>query len=162
MIGTTRPGHHLAELNVGYAKHRLDGPEMAGFMDNLDRVNALAERSPGFVWRMQSDSGNATDIAVPGDVEMISNLSVWTDVASLGDYVFNTVHARFYDRRADWFQAMTRPHFVMWWVPVGHRPDLVEAMDRLARLRRDGATPDAFGWGAVDLARWRRCAPMEA
>lgn len=149
---------NLAELNVGYARHSLDDPRMAGFMDNLDRINALAERAPGFVWRLQSDSGNATDIAVPGDAEMISNLSVWTDVESLGHYVFNTVHARFYERRAGWFEAMTRPHFVMWWVPDGHRPTLVEAMDRLAHLRAHGSTEHAFGWDAVDMSAFRRCA----
>ena len=88
----------LAELNVGYAAYPLDDPRMADFMNNLDRINALAERSPGFVWRMKSDSGNATDIAVPGDATMISNMSVWEDVESLGNYVFNTVHARLYER----------------------------------------------------------------
>lgn len=93
----------LAELNVGYAAHALDDPRMAGFMNNLDAINALAERSAGFVWRMKSDTGNATDISVPGDVDMISNMSVWDDVASLGDYVFNTVHAKFYERRDEWF-----------------------------------------------------------
>ena len=106
----------LAELNVGYAAYPLDDPRMSRFMDNLDTINALAERSPGFVWRMKSDSGNATDISVPGDAEIISNMSVWEDVASLGDYVFNTVHARFYERKEEWFQAMTSHHFVMWMV----------------------------------------------
>lgn len=77
----------LAELNVGNAAYPLDDPRMCGFMDNLDTINALAERSPGFVWRMKSDSGNATDISVPGDAKMISNMSVWGDVASLGNYV---------------------------------------------------------------------------
>lgn len=149
---------HLAELNVGYAAHPLDAPEMAPFMDNLDRINALAERSPGFVWRMQSGIGNATDIAVPGDAEMISNLSVWQDVESLGDYVFNTVHARFYERREEFFQSMTAMHFVMWCVPEGHRPTLTEAMDRLAHLRVHGSSEHAFGWDYVDQSKWRRCA----
>ena len=148
----------LAQLNVGYARFPLDDPRMAGFMDNLDRINALAERSPGFVWRLQSDSGNATDIPVPGDETMISNLSVWDDVATLGSFVFNTVHARFYDRRTAWFEAMTTPHFVMWPVADGHRPDLGEAMDRLAHLRAHGSTDRAFGWDAVVASAWRRCA----
>lgn len=148
----------LAELNVGYARYATDDPRMAGFMDNLDRINALAERSPGFVWRMQSDSGNATDIAVPGDADMISNLSVWDDIASLGNYVFNTVHARFYERKEEWFSAMTRPHFVMWYVEDGHLPTLAEAMDRLRHLQTHGSTDAAFGWDAVDTETWRRCA----
>ncbi|MFO6464954.1 DUF3291 domain-containing protein [Jannaschia sp. KMU-145] len=149
---------NLAQLNVGYARYALDDDRIAPFMDNLDRINALAERSPGFVWRMQSDGGNATDISVPDDPDMISNLSVWTDVESLGAYVFNTVHARFYDRGTDWFETMTKPHFVMWHVPDGHRPSLVEAMDRLAHLRVHGSTDHAFGWDHVDMAAFRRCA----
>ncbi|MCK0168375.1 DUF3291 domain-containing protein [Jannaschia sp. S6380] len=154
---------NIAELNVGYARYPLDDPRMAGFMDNLDRINALAERSPGFVWRMQSDGGNATDIAVPGDADMISNLSVWTDVPSLGGYVFNTVHARFYEKRPAWFGAMTKPHFVMWHVADGHIPTLEEAMDRLAHLRAHGSTDHAFGWDAVDMTKFRPClTPEEA
>ena len=147
----------LSELNVGYALYPLDDPRMAGFMDNLDRINTLAERAPGFVWRMKSDSGNATDIAVPGDAEMISNLSVWEDVASLGAYVFNTVHAQFYNRKERWFVQMERPHFVMWWVADGHIPTLQEAMERLKYLQDNGSTDHAFGWDAVDTSAWRRC-----
>lgn len=148
----------LAELNVGYAAHPLDDPRMADFMNNLDRMNALAERSTGFVWRMQSDAGNATDIEVPGTEGMISNLSVWDDVESLGNYVFNTVHARFYERRHEFFQAMKSNHFVMWYVPDGHIPTLEEAMDRLRHLEANGSSEQAFGWDHVDQSKWRRCA----
>lgn len=148
----------LAELNVGYAAHPLDDPRMADFMDNLDRINALAERSPGFVWRMKSDGGNATDITVPGDADMISNMSVWDDVESLGNYVFNTVHARFYERRHEFFQAMTSHHFVMWWIEDGHIPTLEEAMDRLRYREANGSSAHAFGWDFVDQSKWRRCA----
>ena len=151
----------LAELNVGYAAHDLDDPRMAGFMDNLDRINTLAERSPGFVWRMKSDSGNATDIPVPGDPKMISNLSVWEDVPSLANYVFNTVHARFYDRKVEWFQPMQTPHFVMWWVEDGHIPTLEEATARLAELTEHGSTDRAFGWDAVDMTNFRQCMAAE-
>ena len=147
----------LAELNVGYAAYPLDDPSMSGFMDNLDTINALAERSPGFVWRMKSDSGNATDISVPGDAKIISNMSVWEDVASLGNYVFSTVHARFYERKEEWFQAMTSHHFVMWMVEDNHTPDLAEAMDRLEYLQKHGSTNHAFGWDFVDQSAWRRC-----
>jgi hypothetical protein len=147
----------LAELNVGYAAYSLDDPRMSGFMDNLDKINALAERSAGFVWRMKSDSGNATDISVPGDADVISNMSVWEDVASLGNYVFNTVHARFYERKEEWFQAMTAHHFVMWMVEDDHTPTLTEAMDRLAYLQKHGSSKHAFGWDFVDQSAWRRC-----
>ena len=151
----------IAELNLGYANYALDDPRMSGFMDNLDRINALAERSSGFVWRMKSDGGNATDIDVPGDAEMIANLSVWDDVASLGNYVFNTVHARFYERRDEWFAAMKSHHFVMWPVADDHTPDLNEAMERLAHLQKHGSSDDAFGWDYVDQSQWRPCAVAE-
>lgn len=147
----------LAELNVGYALYPLDDPRMAGFMDNLDKLNALAERSAGFVWRLKSDSGNATDLDVPGDEQMIANMSVWTDVAALGDYVFNTVHARFYEKRPEWFENMTQHHFVMWPVADGHIPTLEEAMARLAHLQKHGSSEHAFGWDAVDQTAFRRC-----
>ena len=148
----------LAELNVGYVRYDFDDPRLSGFMDNLDRINALAERSPGFVWRMKSDSGNATDIVVPGHEKMISNMSVWDDVKSLGNYVFNTVHVQFYERRHDWFEAMSSHYFVMWWIEDDHIPTLEEAMDRLAQLQKNGSTDDAFGWDHVDQSAWRRCA----
>lgn len=147
----------LAELNVGYTKYPTDDPRMAGFMDNLERINALAERSPGFVWRMKSDSGNATDIEVPGDDDMIANMSVWADVASLGHFVFNTVHAQFYNQKHDWFRSISDPYFVMWWIEDDHTPTLAEAMDRLATLCAAGSTPEAFGWDYVDTSAWRRC-----
>ena len=147
----------LAELNAGYSAYPLDDPHMSRFMDNLDTINALAERSHGFVWRMKSDNGNATGISVPGDAEIISKMSNWENVASLGNYVFNTVHARFYERKEVWFQAMTSHHFVMWTVGDNHTPDLAEAMDRLAYLQKYGSTDQAFGWDFVDQSAWRRC-----
>ena len=147
----------LAELNVGYARYPLDDPRMAGFMDNLDKLNALAERSKGYIWRMKSDSGNATDLAVPGDEEMISNMSVWENVESLGDYVFNTIHAKFYEKRPAWCENMTRHHFVMWWIEDDHIPTLEEAMQRLAHLQEHGSSDHAFGWDAVDMTAYRQC-----
>ena len=146
-----------AELNAGYSAYPLDDPHMSRFMDNLDTINALAERSHGFVWRMKSDNGNATGISVPGDAEIISKMSNWENVASLGNYVFNTAHARFYERKKVWFQAMTSHHFVMWTVGDNHTPDLAEAMDSLAHLQKHGSTDQAFGWDFVDQSAWRRC-----
>ena len=148
----------LAELNIGYMAYPVDDPRMAEFMDNLDRINALAERSPGFVWRLKSDSGNATDIFLDEFPGMNLNLSVWEDVASLGHYVFNTVHARFYERRDDWFKLIEDHHVVMWWVPDGHVPTPQEAMKKLAHLRAHGPSDEAFGWDYVDQSAWRRCA----
>ena len=151
---------HLAELNIGRFKHPTSDPRMADFMDNLDRVNALAERSEGFVWRLKSDgSNNATDLRVGDDYAV--NMSVWTDAKSLENYVFKTVHAQFYKRKAEFFDLMEKPHMVFWWIPEGHTPSLSEAMDKLQDFEKKGATERAFGWAEVmDIERMRnlRCA----
>ena len=150
---------HLAELNIGKFKYPVSDPRMAEFMDNLDRVNAIAERSPGFVWRLKGDNNNATDFRVGED--MAVNLSVWADAKSLEDYVFKTVHVQFYRKKAAWFDLMEKPHMVMWWVPEGHRPTLDEAYARLTKYQAEGASEDAFGWQEImDEQRMRalRCA----
>lgn len=155
------PNTHLAQLNVGRALDDLDSPRLAEFMGALDRVNALAERSPGFVWRLQSDSGNATDIKVSDDARFIVNMSVWETPQQLEQFVWNTVHARVYEKKADWFEKATTPYFVMWWVPAGHRPTTDEAMARLAHLMAHGASDHAFGWESLpNIKLWmsRRCA----
>ncbi len=135
---------HLAQLNVARVLAPLDDPSIADFVDALDRINALAETSPGFIWRLQSDSGNATDIRVEQDPLLIVNLTVWVSVEALFDFTYRTGHNRILARRRDWFERMEAAHLVLWWVPAGHRPNLDEAMARLARLRRDGPTPAAF------------------
>ncbi len=150
---------HLAELNIGKFRYPTTDPRMAGFMDNLDRVNALAERSPGFVWRLKGDNNNATDLRVGDDYAV--NMSVWETPEALENYVFKTVHVQFYKNRADWFDLMEKPHMVFWWVPEGHQPTLQEAMDRLEMFEKNGATEQAFGWAEViDVERWKsqRCA----
>ena len=132
---------------------------MAGFMDNLDRVNALAERAEGFVWRLKGDNNNATDLRIGDD--MAVNMSVWTDAKSLENYVFKTVHVQFYKRKAEWFDLMEKPHMVFWWVPVGHIPTLDEAWAKLQDYEMNGASEAAFGWAEVmDVERMRslRCA----
>ena len=150
---------HLAELNIGKFKYPTSDPRMAEFMDNLDRVNALAERSPGFVWRLKGDNNNATEFRI-GDDNAV-NLSVWETPEALEHYVFKTVHVQFYKKRAAWFDLMEKPHMVFWWVEEGHHPDLQEAMERLEHYERNGATDHAFGWAEViDKERWhaQRCA----
>ena len=150
---------HLAELNIGKFRFPTWDARMAGFMDNLDRVNALAERSDGFVWRLKGDNNNATDLRVGDDCAV--NMSVGADAKSLENYVFKTVHVQFYKNRADWFDLVEKPHMVFWWVPVGHQPSLSEAMDRLSDFEKNGATENAFGWAEVmDVERMRslRCA----
>lgn len=135
---------HLAQLNVARLMAPLNDPSIADFVGALDRINALAEASPGFVWRLQSDSGNATDIRVEQDPLLIVNLTVWESVEALFDFTYRTGHNRIMARRRDWFECMEAAHLVLWWVSAGHRPSLGEAMARLERLRRDGPTPVAF------------------
>ena len=150
---------HLAELNIGKFKYPTTDPRMADFMDNLDRVNALAERSPGFVWRLKGDNNNATEFRI-GDDNAV-NLSVWETPEALEHYVFKTVHVQFYKKRAAWFDLMEKPHMVFWWVEEGHQPDLQEALERLEHYQKHGATEHAFGWAEVmDVERMRslRCA----
>lgn len=154
-----RPGHHLAQLNVGRFVAPAGDPRLADFMKALDRVNGLGKRMPGFVWIMEGsgapDTGN-TETKIDGDPLFVANLTVWEDVASLETFVWNTVHRQFYERRAEWFEVLGLQHFVMWWVPAGHRPSLDEALGRLAHLRAHGDSDEAFGWSHVKEAQlWR-------
>jgi len=127
---------HLAELNIGRIRYPLDDPRMAEFVDNLALVNGIADRSPGFVWRLQDTGADATGIRPFDDPQIIVNVSVWEHVEALERYVWQTVHKRFYGRRHEWFDRFEGPYFVMWWVPVGHRPTIQEGSgtDRPAML----------------------------
>jgi hypothetical protein len=151
---------HLAELNIGYLKAPVGDPLVDDFMRNLDRINALAERSPGFVWRLKDEAGNATGIATPWP-DAIANMSVWETPEQLEHFVWNTVHKQFYNRKAEWFKAMKSQHFVMWRVPEGHHPTLSEAKERLDHLDAHGNSDYAFGWSHlphIKLWQSQRCA----
>ena len=156
-------GYHLAELNVGRLAAPTDDPRVAEFMQNLDRVNGLGKRMPGFVWMMEGSgepgTGN-TDNNIGDDPQFVANLTVWEDVQTLETFVWDTVHRQFYDRRAEWFELLKDQHFVMWYLPAGHRPTLDEALQRLNDLRGNGPSERAFGWADLPQAtRWRemRC-----
>jgi len=151
---------HLAELNIGRIRYPLDDPRMADFVNNLDLVNGLAERSQGFVWRLKDENGSATSIRVFDDPLIIVNVSLWENSESLERYVWQTVHKRFYGRRHEWFDKFEGPYFVMWWVPAGHRPSIQEAIERLDHLKHHGPTDQAFGWESLPSAQlWKsaRC-----
>jgi len=136
---------HVAQLNVGRALAPLDSEQLAGFMRQLDPINALADRAPGFVWRLQTEAGNATDIKpVEGDDLFIVNLSVWESIDALRAFVYRGEHARVLRQRAQWFERMAEAIFVLWWVPAGTIPTVDEALGRLERLRVSGPTPEAF------------------
>ena len=135
---------HIAQLNVGRAVAPPGSAELADFMAALDRINALADSSPGFVWRLQSAGGNATDILVSDDPRFLVNMSVWSSVESLSAFVYRTAHTELMKRRREWFEKPAQAHQVLWWIPAGHIPTIEEALQRLADLRRDGPTPRAF------------------
>jgi len=136
---------HLAQLNIAKLKHPLDAPETKDFTDNLDMVNRLAEKSPGFVWRFETDEGNATAAEQPFGDDFIVNMSTWTDVDSLKNFVYKTIHKKFVQRRAEWFEEV-EIYTVMWWVADGYEPTVKEASERLEMLRKDGPSQSAFGF----------------
>ncbi|MDA8484662.1 DUF3291 domain-containing protein [Pseudomonas resinovorans] len=143
--------HELAQLNIASMKAPLDSPLMADFVANLAPVNALADSAPGFVWRLQDEEGDATAIR-PFGPEVLVNLSVWRDVASLTDFVYRSAHVEMLRRRKEWFERVSGMHQVLWWVPKGHRPDVQEAAQRLALLQANGPTPQAFTFRQSFLA----------
>ncbi len=136
--------YELAQLNIGIIKGPIDSPVMAEFAANLDRINALADRAPGFIWRLQTEEGNATAIRPFEDENQLLNMSVWRDLQSLSEYVYRSAHAEILRRRREWFERMSEAYLVLWWVPQGHRPSIEEAMAKLERLRAHGPTPEAF------------------
>ncbi len=145
MTETVRPtGRELAELNIARAVAPLDHPAMSAFVANLDRVNALGDASPGFVWRLQDDSGAATSIRAFDDPRIIVNLTVWSSVEALREYAYRSAHVEVFRRRRDWFLPLDGPSLVLWWVPAGHRPTVAEAKERLGHLASEGPTAAAF------------------
>ena len=132
----------LAQINIAQMQAPLESPQMADFVANLDRINALAETSPGFIWRLKTDDGDATGLRPFGD-DLLVNMSVWQDVESLQAFVYQSAHVEIMRRRKEWFERM-RGFMVLWWVPQGHRPSVAEAKFKLDALRQSGPTPAAF------------------
>src|SRR5262245_57997975 len=140
----TEPLFHLAQLNTGRLRAPTDDPLVAEFMAALDVINALAEASPGFVWRFQTEDGNATAVRPFEDDLLLINMSVWESVDALGDYVYRSGHTAYLRRRREWFERASDQYLVLWWVPAGHRPTVGEAIERLEHLRTHGPTAHAF------------------
>jgi hypothetical protein len=141
--------YELAQLNIGIIKGPMDSPLMAQFAANLARINALADTSPGFVWRLQTADGDATAIRPFENQNQLLNMSVWRDVESLQRYVYQSAHVQIMRRRREWFERMSAAYFVLWWVPRGHRPSVAEAIARLDALRAKGPGPEAFTFREV-------------
>lgn len=137
--------YHLAQVNMGRIKAPLDDPIMSGFMNRLDELNALADQSPGFVWRLQTGEGNATYFRpYDHDDRILLNMSVWENIESLKHYVYRTMHAELLRQRHEWFEKFEGAYRALWWVPPGHRPSIDEAKKRIAHLDEHGPTEFAF------------------
>ncbi len=133
----------LAQLNIARMLAPIDSPELSEFVENLDRINEMADSAPGFIWRLQSADGDATEFRHFGE-DYLVNMSVWADVDSLSEYVYRTAHADIMRKRRQWFDRMHEAFSVLWWVPAGHQPDLAEAEQRLQMLRENGPGAEAF------------------
>ena len=139
----------LAQVNIGRLRAPVDSPQLADFMAALDPVNAVADAAPGFVWRLQTEDGNATAVRAfewdaAGSAGVIMNMSVWESVEALKDYTYRTAHAELLRQRQEWFEKFSGMYLALWWVPVGHVPGIDEAKERIAHLEQHGPTQFAF------------------
>ena len=140
---------HIAQINIARMLAPIDGPVMADFVAQLAPINALAEESLGFVWRLQSEDGDATSIKVYDDEMIIINLTLWESVEALRGYVYTSAHSRVMRDRRRWFEKFDGPYYAMWWVPAGHVPDPQEGKERLEHLREHGDSAFAFSFKKV-------------
>lgn len=138
------PAYQLAQVNIAKMRGPIDSAVMAPFVALLDEINALGERSPGFVWRLKDDSDHATAIRVYEDESILINLSVWENPEALRQFVYFSVHVDAFRRRAEWFEKLATPTLALWWTPVGVYPSALEAKERLEHLIAHGPTPRAF------------------
>jgi hypothetical protein len=140
---------HIAQVNIGRMKAPLEHEVMAGFVARLDEINALADRSEGFVWRLQTPEGNATYLRPYDDDRILFNMSVWASIEHLKDYVYKTAHAELIRDRKQWFEKFEAAFMALWWVPVGHIPSVDEAKKRLAHLDANGPSQFAFTFRTI-------------
>jgi len=136
--------HHLAQINIARLRAPIDDPRIAEFVAQLEPINALADKAHGFVWRLQSSSGNATDIAYNDDPFVIVNMSVWESIEALREFAYKSDHMKVFRDRPKWFEKMEKPSYCLWWVPVGHIPTVSEGRERLEHYQTHGATPYSF------------------
>jgi hypothetical protein len=136
--------YHLAQINISRLLAPLDDPQIAGFVSQLEPINALADSAPGFVWRLKSDSGNATDIAYSDDPFVIVNMSMWESLQALRDFAYRSDHVKVFRDRASWFEKADKPNYCLWWVSARHVPTVAEGRARLEHCQMHGATPFAF------------------
>ncbi|MBD0707750.1 MULTISPECIES: DUF3291 domain-containing protein [unclassified Streptomyces] len=161
----TPPACQLAQLNVATLLHPLDHPLIAPFVELLEPVNASAEASPGFVWRLVGDGDTDATGLRPAGENVIVNMSVWESQEALWDFTYRSGHLEVVRQRRDWFERHVSAHLVLWWVPAGHVPTITEALERLADLRENGPSPRAFTfastYSADEAAEHARVVPAE-
>ena len=145
-LGQENATWHIAQMNVGTVRYPTDDPRMDGFMHRLDEINALADKSEGFVWRLQSDSGNATDIESGRGMDYLVNMSVWESVDALFGFVYRTTHRELMLDRRQWFMRPRGAYQVLWWIPAGHTPTVEEGLSRLDKLQELGPSEQAFSF----------------
>ena len=126
---------HLAQINVARAQAAMDTDLMSGFANRLDEINALADDASGFVWRLQTEDGDATSLQVFDDPLLLINMSVWTNVDALKHFVYKSLHVDLIRDRDAWFNKMLNAHQALWWIPAGHRPSIQEGKDKLLHLQ---------------------------
>jgi Domain of unknown function (DUF3291) len=135
---------HLAQVNIAMPSAPLDSDQLAEFMALLSPINALADDSPGFVWRLQTEDGDATAVRAFGDDRLIVNMSVWASLEALGDFVYRSAHTVVMRRRREWFHPMPESFTALWWIPAETVPTIGDAEERLGHLRQHGSSPLAF------------------
>jgi len=138
--------HALAQINIGRIRAPLDSDAMSGFVTRLDEINALADRAPGFVWRLQDEHGNNTSLHAWDDERLLLNMSVWESIEQLRAFTYETAHAEVLRQRRDWFEKFEQVFLALWWIPAGHIPTVAEAKERLEYLDAHGPTPFAFNF----------------
>jgi hypothetical protein len=146
------PDFQLAEINIARLIAPLDHPKIADFVADLAPINALADRSNGFIWRLQGEQGNATDLSYSDDPSVIVNMSVWTTPEALRDFVYRSDHVDVFRKRASWFEPHTQAPYCLWWVPSGHIPTVTEGRERLEHYHRHGPTAHAFWFSQLYAA----------
>ena len=152
--------YHIAQINIARMRGPLESPVMEGFVARLEEINALADQSPGFVWRLQTDEGDATSVQAFDDPLLLVNMSVWDGIEVLHAFIYRSTHLQLLQGKESWFKRPEQPHLALWWIAAGHEPSVAEAKARLTLLQDQGPGPDAFTFSrrypvpATDRSRW--------
>lgn len=136
--------HHIAQINIAQSLDTMDSRTMKSFVDRLDEINALADKSLGFIWRLQTEDGDATSIQAFDDPLLIINMSVWKDIESLKQFVYKSSHIELIKDRDSWFRKMAAAHYILWWIPIGKMPAIEDGKKRLQHLQDHGPSEMAF------------------